>query len=168
MYGNCSYKYQQVLTLRVHNFKYSCLACTCTHANSIMSFNYLRCDLLLATLFFSHQAVTIGSQQFPRSLIAPLVSILLHESEPPENLTWSCMATLSELGEFGRCEEEGRNEGRGSCLIMFVLIKVYVVFVVFELCLIRFLVCLFLYSLLSKEFLCLDTYTRPQYYDRQY
>ena len=41
----------------------------------------------------------MASQQFPRSLVAPLVSILLHESEPPENLTWSCMATLSELGK---------------------------------------------------------------------
>ena len=43
--------------------------------------------------------MTVASQQIPRSLVAPLVSILLHESEPPENLTWSSMATLSELGK---------------------------------------------------------------------
>ena len=53
------------------------------------------CTLLSVLL----QAITVASQQFPRSLVSPLVSILLHDSEPPENLTWSSMATLSELGE---------------------------------------------------------------------
>ena len=46
------------------------------------------------------QAITVGSLQFPRSLITPLVFIL-HESKPPENLTRSCRL-LSELGEWAR------------------------------------------------------------------
>ena len=65
----------------------------------------IHCMYISMLLFFSFpvmQAVTVSSQQIPRSLIAPLVSILLHESEPPENLTWSSMATLSELGKLGR------------------------------------------------------------------
>ena len=36
---------------------------------------------------------------FPVSLAAPLVSIVLYDSDPLDNLTWSATATLCELGE---------------------------------------------------------------------
>ncbi len=45
------------------------------------------------------QAISVAADIFPRSLAAPLVSILLFDVEPQDNLTWSCMATLCELGE---------------------------------------------------------------------
>ena len=36
--------------------------------------------------------------KFPHSFIAPLVSIVLFNSEPIDNLTWSALATLAEVG----------------------------------------------------------------------
>lgn len=52
----------------------------------------------LQAVRFVRQALVLCPQIFPRSLISPLVSILMSTSEPQDNLTWSCMATLCELG----------------------------------------------------------------------
>ena len=42
-----------------------------------------------------------------------MVSILLQNMEPVDNLTWSCMATLSELGTGRGGEEREEREGEG-------------------------------------------------------
>lgn len=46
------------------------------------------------------QVVSTAPSLFPTSLAAPLVSIVLYDSEPLDNLTWSAIATLCELGRF--------------------------------------------------------------------
>jgi len=51
----------------------------------------------LQAMRFARQALSLSPQNFPASMVAPMVSILLQDSEPVDNLTWSCMATLSEL-----------------------------------------------------------------------
>lgn len=72
--------------------------------------NYFFIDSFLP-LFIFFQALTLSPQSFPASLVAPMVSILLQNMEPVDNLTWSCMATLSELG-MGRGRRREREEGR--------------------------------------------------------
>ena len=64
------------------------------------------------SIFF--QALTLSPQSFPASLVAPMVSILLQNMEPVDNLTWSCMATLSELGREGEGRVGGRKRERGE------------------------------------------------------
>lgn len=44
------------------------------------------------------QVISAAPSIFPTSLAAPLVSIVLYESDPLDNLTWSAIATLCELG----------------------------------------------------------------------
>ncbi len=53
----------------------------------------------LQAVRFVRQAMCLCPQAIPRSLVTPLVSILMSSTEPQDNLTWSCMATLCELGE---------------------------------------------------------------------
>ena len=70
-------------------------------------------DSSLPLSIFS-QALTLSPQSFPASLVAPMVSILLQNMEPVDNLTWSCMATLSELGREGEGKAGGRKRERGE------------------------------------------------------
>ena len=41
--------------------------------------------------------------KMPRTLIAPLVSIVVSDMEPTDNLIWSSLATLCEIGEPLNC-----------------------------------------------------------------
>ena len=47
---------------------------------------------------FVVQVLMVCPNKFPHSFIAPLVSIVLFNSEPIDNLTWSALATLAEVG----------------------------------------------------------------------
>lgn len=53
----------------------------------------------LQAVRFVRQAMSLCPNAIPHSLVAPLVSIVMSTVEPQDNLTWSCMATLCELGE---------------------------------------------------------------------
>ena len=53
----------------------------------------------LQAVRFVRQAMSLCPKNIPRSLVSPLVSILMSSNEPQDNLTWSCMATLCELGK---------------------------------------------------------------------
>ena len=45
------------------------------------------------------QGLSVSPLDFPLCLISPIVSIVMHDTEPRDNLTWASMATLCELGE---------------------------------------------------------------------
>ncbi len=53
----------------------------------------------LQAVRFVRQALSLSPLDVPRSLVAPLVAILVSGAEPQDNLTWTCMATLCELGQ---------------------------------------------------------------------
>jgi hypothetical protein len=52
----------------------------------------------LQAVRFVRQVISTAPNLFPVSLAAPLVSIVLYDSDPLDNLTWSAIATLCELG----------------------------------------------------------------------
>lgn len=51
----------------------------------------------LQAVRFVRQALALSPHNCPKSLVTPLVAIVLSSSEPQDNLTWTCMATLCEM-----------------------------------------------------------------------
>ena len=55
---------------------------------------------LQLTCFCSFKVVSVCPMKMPQSLVSPLVSIVLSDTEPADTLTWSSLASLSEIGIF--------------------------------------------------------------------
>lgn len=51
----------------------------------------------LQAMRFIRQALAVMPDEFPCTLVAPLVAIVTSDVEPADNLMWSCVGTLSEL-----------------------------------------------------------------------
>ncbi|KAL5486702.1 hypothetical protein EMCRGX_G019218 [Ephydatia muelleri] len=51
----------------------------------------------LQAMRFIRQALAVLPDEFPCTLVAPLVAIVTSDVEPADNLMWSCVGTLSEL-----------------------------------------------------------------------
>ena len=46
---------------------------------------------------FFQKVVTVCPLKLPSSLVSPLVSIVVSDSEPVDTMTWSSLATLAEI-----------------------------------------------------------------------